>query len=204
MSVIYTEVIFDIETKKIFDDIKGDNPADLGISIVSVYKRKVDEKGAETEGEMSSFWEEDLAKMWPFFSNADRIIGFNSLHFDVPALVPLCPYDFKKLKHFDLMEHVKGALGFRLSLNAIASETLGHGKIDNGLNAVYYWQEHSKESLSKLKKYCEMDVMVTKEVYDYGKKFGQLKYKDKWNTPRMIEVDFSYPKIEVKPQMGLF
>ena len=95
MSVIYTEVIFDIETKKIFDDIKGDNPADLGISIVSVYKRKVDEKGAETEGEMSSFWEEDLAKMWPFFSNADRIIGFNSLHFDVPALVPLCPYDFK-------------------------------------------------------------------------------------------------------------
>ena len=55
MSVIYTEVIFDIETKKIFDDIKGDNPADLGISIVSVYKRKVDEKGAETEGEMSSF-----------------------------------------------------------------------------------------------------------------------------------------------------
>ena len=153
---------------------------------------------------MSSFWEEDLAKMWPFFSNADRIIGFNSLHFDVPALVPLCPYDFKKLKHFDLMEHVKGALGFRLSLNAIASETLGHGKIDNGLNAVYYWQEHSKESLSKLKKYCEMDVMVTKEVYDYGKKFGQLKYKDKWNTPRMIEVDFSYPKIEVKPQMGLF
>ena len=102
------------------------------------------------------------------------------------------------------MEHVKGALGFRLSLNAIASETLGHGKIDNGLNAVYYWQEHSKESLSKLKKYCEMDVMVTKEVYDYGKKFGQLKYKDKWNTPRMIEVDFSYPKIEVKPQMGLF
>lgn len=199
-----TEVIFDIETKKIFDDIKGDNPADLGISIVSVYRRFVDEKGKETEGEMNSFWEENFAKMWPLFTDADRIIGFNSLHFDVPAIAPLAPYDFKKLKHFDLMDHIKEALGFRLSLNAIASETLGHTKIDNGLNAVYYWQEHSKESLLKLKKYCEMDVMVTKEVYDFGQRNRQLKYKDKWNTPRMIEVDFSYPEVKIEPQMGLF
>ena len=202
--LVVTEVIFDIETKKIFDDIEGYNPADLGILIVSVYSRTVNEKGEETEGEMKSFWEDDLAKIWPMFINADRIIGFNSLHFDVPALMPLAPYDFKKLKHFDLMDHVKGALGFRLSLNAIASETLGHGKSDNGLNAVYYWQEHSEESLAKLLKYCEMDVMVTKEVYDYGQKNGQLKYKDKWNTSRIIEVDFSCPKVVIEPQMGLF
>ncbi|HOY60916.1 MAG TPA: ribonuclease H-like domain-containing protein [Candidatus Woesebacteria bacterium] len=198
------EVIFDIETKKIFDDIKGDNPADLGISIVSIYKRKLDDNYEELEGKIESFFEADFAKMWALFSNVDRIIGFNSLHFDVPAMAPLAPYDFKKLKHFDIMDHVKNSLGFRLSLNAIATETLGHTKIDNGLNAVYYWQEHSKESLAKLKKYCEMDVIVTKEVYDYGLKNKQLKYKDKWNTPRVIEVDFSYPKVEVESQMGLF
>lgn len=198
------EVIFDIETKKIFDDIKGDNPADLGISIVSIYKRKLDDNYEELEGKIESFFEADFAKMWALFSNVDRIIGFNSLHFDVPAMAPLAPYDFKKLKHFDIMDHVKNSLGFRLSLNAIATETLGHTKIDNGLNAVYYWQEHSKESLAKLKKYCEMDVVVTKEVYDYGLKNKQLKYKDKWNTPRVIEVDFSYPKVEVESQMGLF
>jgi DEAD/DEAH box helicase domain-containing protein len=199
-----TEVIFDIETKKIFDDIAGSNPADLGISIISLYKRQLDDKLNEVSGEMQSFYEEDFPKMWTFFSNADRIIGFNSLHFDVPAMAPLAPYDFKKLKHFDIMEHIKNAIGFRLSLNAIANETLGHSKIDTGLNAVYYWQEHSEESLAKLKKYCEMDVMVTKEVYDYGLKNKQLKYKDKWNTPRVIDVDFSYPKVEIDPQMGLF
>lgn len=198
------EVIFDIETKKIFDDIEGDNPADLGISIVSIYKRKLDDNYKELEGKIESFFEADFTKMWALFSNVDRIIGFNSLHFDVPAMAPLAPYDFKKLKHFDIMDHVKNSLGFRLSLNAIATETLGHTKIDNGLNAVYYWQEHSKESLTKLKKYCEMDVIVTKEVYDYGLKNKQLKYKDKWNTPRVIEVDFSYPKVEVESQMGLF
>jgi DEAD/DEAH box helicase domain-containing protein len=142
--------------------------------------------------------------MWPMFTNVDRIIGFNSLHFDVPALIPLSPYDFKKLAHFDIMDHVKAAVGFRLSLNAIATETLDHSKIDHGLNAVYYWQEHSPESLSKLKKYCESDVIITKEVYDYGLKNQKLKFIDKWNTVRTFPVDFSYPKKAATPQMGLF
>ncbi len=199
-----TEVFFDIETKKIFDDIDSNNPADLGISIVSIYKRKLDKNLKEIEGKMESFFEENFSKMWPLFVDADRIIGFNSLHFDVPAMAPLSPYDFKKLNHFDIMDQIKNTLGFRLSLNAVASETLGHTKIDNGLNAVYYWQEHSKESLAKLKKYCEMDVTVTKEVYDFGLKNKKLKYKDKWNTPREVPVDFSYPKVELVPQMGLF
>jgi len=199
-----TEIFFDIETKKIFDDIQGYDPADLGISIISVYKRQTDDNLVETSGQMFSFWEEDFASMWPLFTNADRIIGFNSLHFDVPAMAPLAPYDFKKLTHFDIMDHVKNSLGFRVGLGALAAETLGHSKIDHGLNAVRYWAEHTTESLSKLKKYCEADVMVTKEVYDYGLKNKHLKFKDKWNTPRMFEVDFSYPQKTIEPQLGLF
>lgn len=200
-----TEIIFDLETKKIFDDIEGGNPADLGVSIVSLYRRQLDDDLQEVSGQIMSFWEEDFTAMWPVFSNVDRIIGFNSLHFDVPAISLQAPYDFRKLHHFDIMDHVKNFLGHRLSLNSIASETLGHTKTDHGLNAVYYWQEHSVESLSKLKKYCEADVLVTKDVYDYGLKYRQLKYKDRWNTARLIEVDFSYPRLVVpQSQMGLF
>ena len=199
-----SEIFFDIETKKIFDEISTNDPADLGISIVSVFKRHLDDNLNEISGEMFSFWEEDFKNMWPLFSNVDRIIGFNSLHFDVPAVAPLSPYDFRKLNHFDIMDHVKNALGFRAGLGAIAAETLGHTKIDHGLNAVKYWAEHTSESLAKLKKYCEADVMVTKEVYDYGLKNKELKFKDKWNTVRVFQVDFSYPKKELAPQMGLF
>jgi len=199
-----TEVFFDIETKKIFDDIQGNNPFDLGISIISVFKRSLDDNLKEISGQMFSFWEDDFKDMWPLFSNADRVIGFNSLHFDVPAVSPLSPYDFKKLNHFDIIEHVKNALGFRVGLGAIAAESLGHTKIDHGLNAVKYWAEHSPESLAKLKKYCEADVQVTKEVYDYGLKNNELKFKDKWNTVRTFQVDFSYPKSTTTPQMGLF
>lgn len=192
-----TEIIFDIETKKLFQDISTNNPADLGVSIVSVYKRLLDNDLNETSGQMISFWEADFPQMWPYFSDADRIIGFNSLGFDVPALVPLCPYNFKNLFHFDIMDEIKNKLGFRLSLNALATETIGHSKIDVGTNAPVYWDQGTVESLDKLKIYCEADVAVTKELYDYGLKYGHLKYKDKWNTSRMVEVNFSYP-IKIK------
>lgn len=192
------EVFFDIETKRIFDDIEGNNPADLGISIVSVYVRE------DGVGKMYSFWEEDFPQMWSLFSNADRIIGFNSKNFDIPAMAPLSPFDFKKLNHFDIMDQIKSVLGFRIRLGAIARETLGHTKIDHGLNAVKYWAQHTTQSLAKLKKYCEADVEITKEVYDFGMKNKYLKFKDKWNTVRTFPVDFSYSiKIE-EPQLGLF
>lgn len=201
-----TEIIFDIETKKLFQDITTNNPADLGVSIVSLYKRNLDDSYNEINGQMFSFWEEDFSKMWSHFSNVDRIVGFNSLSFDVPALVPHCPYNFRKLFHFDILEKIKNTLGFRISLSSLAQETIGHTKIDVGTNAPLYWSQGTPESLHKLKTYCEADVLVTKELYDFGRKHGHVKYKDKWNTPRTVAIDFSYPEsvIKSKDQISLF
>jgi DEAD/DEAH box helicase domain-containing protein len=199
----YRELIFDIETQKLFDDIQSGNPADLGVSIVSVYKRLV-EKGKELEGQMFSFWIHDLSGLWPLFANVDRIIGFNSLKFDVPVLAPLSPFDLKPLHHFDMLDIIKDILGHRLSLDTLATATLGTGKTDSGLNAVTYWQQSTPESLAKLQHYCEHDVIVTRDLYDYGVAHGHLKYLDRWNTPRIVDVDFSYPKSDSVPQMGLF
>jgi len=56
------------------------------VSIVSAYIREVNENQEEIHGEMRSFWEHELSDLWPVFQNAKRIIGFNSLKFDVPVL----------------------------------------------------------------------------------------------------------------------
>ena len=154
-----SEVIFDVETKKLFSDIEGSDPGDLGVSVVSVYSRHIDESleevesrkiPSEIEGKMQSFWEKDFDNMWSIFQSADRIIGYNSIHFDVPALKPYAPSYFAKLPHFDIMAEVKNVFGRRLPLDAIAKETLDREKTDTGLDAVYYWQKHDKESLEKL------------------------------------------------------
>lgn len=190
---MYTEVIFDLETQKFFDDIEGFDPALLGVSILSMYVRTLDKEMKEIKGEMLSFFEDELVKSWDIFKNADRIIGFNSKKFDVPALKPYLPIELVKLPHFDILEHVKEVNGKRVSLNAIAKETLGDQKADDPRNAIIYWQKKDKESLKKLKFYCEEDVRLTKEIYDYVLKYKKISFKDYWNDVKTIELDFSYP-----------
>ena len=201
------EVIFDIETKKFFDDINARRPEDLGISIVSAYRREIDRDLKELSGEMKSFWEADFGQMWSWFEEADRIIGYNSLGFDVPAMNGVYKGDFTKLKHFDVMKIIKDVFGHRVKLDSVAKECLGEGKNASGADAVAWWAKGDSVSLANLKKYCEMDVEVTKGVYDFGMKNKKLKFKDHWNELKEIEVDFSYPVEEpvvTKQQMGLF
>lgn len=196
---MFREVIFDLETKKFFDDTGNTDPAELGVSIVSVYKRSLDENLKETGGNLLSFWEDDFEKMWSHFQEANRIIGFNSLGFDVPALSPYAPGHFTKLPHFDILQKIKEAGGKRASLDALAQETLGKNKIDEGKNAILYWRRGDPESLEKLQKYCEADTLITKDIYDHALHNKELKFKDYWNNQRIVPLDFSYPK---EPKQG--
>jgi DEAD/DEAH box helicase domain-containing protein len=200
------EIIFDCETKKLFSEINTTDPADLGISICSLYVRRVNDLQEEIEGTMMSFWESELGNMWEYFRKAKRIIGFNSLKFDVPALSRHAPQDFRTFPHFDVMKAVRDHLGFALSLDHLATQTIGEHKTDVGTNAVIYWKSQNPILLEKLKSYCEADVLLTRDLYDFGVRNKKLKYLDKWNTPRDIPVDFSYPKsiLDASRQIGLF
>ena len=201
-----TEVIFDIETKRLFSEVEGNEPALLGVSIVGAYIRQVDDSQHEISGELRTFWEEDLTELWTFMGEAKRIIGFNTIQFDVPVLKPHAPLAFIRLPHFDIMQVVRSKLGHSLSLATLAKYTLGRDKTDVGTNAVLYWNQHDEESLRKLKEYCEADVLLTKDLYDYGVINRELKYIDTWNNVSSFPVDFSYPKevIDSTRQIGLF
>lgn len=201
-----TEVIFDLETQKLFSDIGSSDPADLGVSIVSVYRRILDQSLREVSGQMHSFWKNDIPQMWDLFAGVNRVIGFNSKRFDIPALRPLAPPYFSRLPHFDILEKIRDQLGHNLSLNTLARDTLGQTKTDHGTNAVIYWQSGDPESLVKLRSYCEADVFLTRNLYDHLLHQKCFKYIDKWNTHREANIDISYPAsvLRVGKQIGLF
>lgn len=199
MSTI-NEVIFDVETQKLFDEVKGRDVTKLGVSVVSAYARKLDKDLNEIKGKMYSFWEDDLSGLWDLFQNAERIIGFNSIYFDVPVLQPYAQIPLHKLPHFDMMAAIKEILGRRVGLNTIAEHTLGSKKTDVGTNAVVYWKRGDKASLEKLKNYCEADVLLTKQVYDKGLKEKKISYYDREKGVNTIEIDFSHPEDVFAPK----
>jgi DEAD/DEAH box helicase domain-containing protein len=204
MAKTYFEVIFDTETKKFFDETTGYDASKLGVSITSVYTRTINENLKEVEGKMQSFWEKDFNMMFKTFEKADRIIGFNSLGFDVPALSPYLPAHWPKLKHFDILGEIKKIEGKRMSLDSLAKATLGTKKNDSGENAIKYWEAHDAENLAKLQKYCEMDVIITRDIYDHALNGGALKYIDFWNETHEIKLDFKYPLEADEAQTSLF
>jgi DEAD/DEAH box helicase domain-containing protein len=75
----------------------------------------------------------------------------------------------------DLLKVIKESLGIRLKLDDVAQATLDNvKKSSHGLQAIEWWKEGK---IDEIKKYCEQDVRVTKEVYEFGKNNKQLFYK---------------------------
>jgi DEAD/DEAH box helicase domain-containing protein len=103
------------------------------------------------------------------------LIGYNSDHFDIPLLNKYYSGDLTQIKSLDILKEIKNSLGRRIKLDSVAEGTLGKKKIGHGLEAITWWRDGEIE---KVKKYCQEDVKITKEVYEYALKNGALKYKD--------------------------
>lgn len=191
-------VVFDVETKKAFDEVGGYYPEKLGVSISGVYYRDDEQKIEWLRG----FREPEFPEMFKLFETADRIVGFNTINFDMPALSPYYVGDLLKLPNLDIMVEIEKQVGHRIALDAVAKETLGEQKIGHGLDAIRYFHDGDWESLEK---YCLQDVIVTRKLYDLGAKGEKLKFKNKWNRLVEVPVDFSYhPATKATVQTTLF
>lgn len=138
--------------------------------------------------EYSSYFKEELSRLWPILEHADLLIGFNSDAFDIPLLNRYYPGDLSHLHSLDLLSEVQKVLGRRIRLQSIAEATLGRGKSSDGLKASAWWKEGKTE---KVREYCIEDVRLTRELYDYALKHGTLKYKDLRDI-RDIKLDTSH------------
>lgn len=174
------KIVFDIETKNFFPYLGKADPAKLDISILCIYDSETDS--------YDSFLEEDFQRLWSILEKADILIGYNSEHFDIPILNRYYPGDLTKIKSLDLFKEVRDALGRRLPLGALAEATLGKKKLGAGADAMRWWNEGNIE---RLREYCIEDVRITKELYDYAKTYGFLKFRDKGEV-KTIPLDTSH------------
>jgi len=165
------KIVFDIETKNIFQDVGSNDPVDLDISLVGLYDY-------ETNA-YSSFLQEDFEHLWTVLEKADTLITFNGDHFDIPLLNKYYKKagrgDLTKVRSLDLLKEIKNSYGRRMKLDQIAQGTFGIGKSGDGLEAVAWWRNGEIE---KIRKYCLDDVKITKDVYEYALKNKKLLFKE--------------------------
>jgi len=182
------KLVFDIETKNQFSDVHSNEPVDLDISVVSLYDYETDK--------YLSFLQEEFDEMWPYFEKADVLISFNGDHFDIPLLNKYYSGDLSTIRSLDLLKEVKNSLGRRIKLDTLAEATLGKNKIGHGLEAIIWWREGK---IQKIKDYCEEDVRITKEIYEFARDNKKLFYKDNGEKKEILIDTSDWDKKEEKP-----
>lgn len=173
-------ITFDIETRTDSFTRGKVNIATQELTIVGIHDSETNE--------FSSYSVEELPKLWPLIERADMLIGFNSIAFDVPILNRYYAGDLTKIRSLDLMVEVQNVLGRRVRLQSLGEATLNRGKTGNGVEAMTWWEQGL---FDKVRKYCIEDVRLTRDLYDYALKHGQLKYKD-FKEKKAVALDTSH------------
>ena len=173
-------VVFDLETQRSFAEVGGRSQFHrLGVSVGVAYRYDRDEFLVVTEDRISELIDLLLA--------ATLVVGYNIRGFDYEVLRAYTDEDLQKLPTLDLMFDLEQRLGFRPKLDSVVSATLGKGKIADGMQALEWWQ---LGEIDKIIEYCEEDVRVTRDLYDFGKQHRWVQVSRFGGSPRKVEVDW--------------
>ena len=169
-------VYFDLETQKSAADVGGwTNIRRMRLAIGVTY--------STATGRYEVFSEADAEALVEELSGANLVVGFNVKRFDYTVLAPYTSVALWRLPTFDMLEHVKRTLGFRLSLDALARATLNQTKSADGLQSLRWWKAGM---IDKVAEYCQKDVEITRRLHEYAREKGYLLYFGRDGLKRRI------------------
>ncbi len=173
-------LFFDLETQKSAEEVGGwENKRLMRVSVGVSYDEKESVYEVYNESNIQNLIEKILG--------AELVAGFNVKNFDMEVLSYYSCADFSKVRTLDILEEIQRSLGRRISLDDLASETLGEKKSGSGLDALEWFKNNEIE---KLVEYCMKDVELTRNLYLFGRenrfllfrhgKFGKMRIPVDW------------------------
>lgn len=173
-------LFLDLETQRSFQEVGGrHNIHRLGLSVAVTYNTG--------DRAFHRYTESNVSELITELQAADRVVGFNLLRFDYPVLSAYTDVRLSSLPTLDILDHIYRQLGFRVGLDALASATLGTTKSADGLRAIRWWRAGE---LEKLFAYCQQDVEVTRQLYEFGRRHKYVQYRDRHWRLRWVSVSW--------------
>ena len=169
-------IYFDLETQKIAQEVGGWSHIDRMKLAVAVTFSTANQQ-------YTTFRESDVELLINQLATADCVVGFNLKAFDYLVLRPYTPVNLWGLPTFDMLEHISRTLGFRVSLDALAKETLRETKSADGLQSVRWWKAGKIDLVAE---YCRKDVEITKRLHEYACQNGHLLFRGRDGNVRRV------------------
>ncbi|MDY0042351.1 MAG: DEAD/DEAH box helicase, partial [Desulforhabdus sp.] len=143
---------FDIETQRLAQEVGGwQNKHLMRLSVAVIYEIPA--------GTFHVYKEDDVFSLIRHLQKLDLVVGFNLIQFDYEVLKAYTSIDFNQIPTFDILGEIQQRLGFRLSLDHLATCCLGKCKSADGVQAVSWLREGKWDLLID---YCKDDVILTR------------------------------------------
>lgn len=178
-------LFFDLETQRLAEEVGGwENKHLMRVSVAVVYDSE--------SGDYRCFREDEVGDLIRELKAADLVVGYNIRRFDYRVLSAYTGEDLQRIPTFDMLDDIKGRLGFRLSLDHLAEHTLGERKAADGLQAVAWFREGRMEELAD---YCRKDVELTRRIFEFGCQHSFVLYETKAGQEVRLPVDWDLDRI---------
>jgi len=172
---------FDLETQKSAQEVGGwNNIREMRMSVGVLYSTARDEYLIYHEKQVDDLLSE--------LQRADLVVGFNHLRFDYEVLHYYTVFDLTQVPTLDLMVDLQKKLQHRLSLDSIATASLGVEKTAEGLQAIKWFKEGK---LLEIAEYCCYDVKITRLVHEFGAAHNQVFYNDRFGRKQTVPVEWN-------------
>lgn len=169
-------VYFDLETQKSAEEVGGwHRIRDMRMSVGVTY--------STARGGYRIYPEKEVDALIEELRRADLVVGFNQQRFDYEVLHGYTVLDLTQVPTLDLLVELQKILNHRLTLDAVASATLGTEKTADGLQALKWFKEGR---MMEIAEYCCYDVKITKMVHEFGRDRRQVFYMSR--TGQMLSV----------------
>ncbi|MBI2877187.1 MAG: DUF1998 domain-containing protein, partial [Candidatus Tectomicrobia bacterium] len=179
---------FDLETQKSAEEVGGwGNTHLMRLACGVVYDSR--------SQRFHSFQEEEVHRLVELLAEGDLVVGFNIIRFDYGVLRGYTGFDFSRLKTFDLLVDIQRRLGFRLSLDHLASRTLQIRKLADGLQSLRWFKAGE---IDKVITYCRKDVEITRDLFLFGLKNRYLVFERREGGLARLPVDWDLEQLLVQ------
>ena len=180
--------VFDLETRRSAEQVGGWHRAErMGLSLAVVYDSGPDR--------FFSYRQEDVRDLIDHLFRLDLVVGFNNKRFDNRVLSAYTDRPLSALPSLDILELIHRRLGYRLSLDSLAAETLGRKKTGNGLQALRWF---ARGQWDKLECYCRNDVAVTRDLFLFALRHGHLFFRNKAGEKVRLPLDCGHAIAAIK------
>ncbi len=162
-------VYFDLETQKSAEEVGGwHRIRDMRMSLGVTY--------STARGGYRIYPESEVDQLIEELRRADLVVGFNQQRFDYEVLHGYTVLDMGQVPTLDLLVDLQKILNHRLTLDSVASATLGTEKTADGLQALKWYKEGR---MLEIAEYCCYDVKITKMVHEFGRDRRQVFYNSR-------------------------